>query len=180
MTATLEQPEQETLHIISALVENHFGVLSRIAGMFAARSFNIESLTVGPTHDATCSRITVTVKGQDRIVDQIRKQMEKIAEVIKIEDLSEVDQFVERELVLVKVSTNERCTHELMTEINEFRPHVVDLTVDTITMQVVSTTSEIERFIRLLEPFGIREVARTGTVALMRGAGGLHTSFLSE
>lgn len=168
------------MHIISVLVENHFGVLARISAMFAARSFNINSLTVGPTHDPTCSRMTVTVEGEDRIIDQIRKQLEKFVEVIKVEDLTEQGSFVERELVLVKVSITEDSVHEIVDLVNEFKPEVVDLTMESLTLQVVTTTPEVERLLDLLEPHGLREVARTGTVALTRGPGGLHTSFLND
>lgn len=180
MTAIAEQPAEKTVHILSVLVENHFGVLARISGMFAARSFNIESLTVGPTHDESCSRMTVTVKGETRIVDQIRKQLEKMAEVIKVEDLSEIGEFIERELVLVKVSVSESNVRDLIDLVNEYQPQVLDLTVESITLQIVAHTAQVERFLDLLEPHGLREVARTGTVGMMRGATGIHTAFLNE
>lgn len=171
---------ESTPHVISVLVENHFGVLSRISAMFAARSFNIDSLTVGPTHDPTCSRMTVTVRGESRIVEQIRKQLEKFVEVIMVDDLTESGPFVARELVLVKVSITQDSVQELVDLVNEYQPQIVDMTMESVTLQVVATTEKVEVLLDLLEPHGLREVARTGTAALTRGAGGLHQAFLAK
>mgnify|MGYP006283706311 CR=1 FL=1 len=165
------------LHIISALVENHFGVLARISAMFAARSFNIDSLTVGPTQDPTASRMTVSVKGEAAIVDQIRKQLNKLPEVITVDDLTESGVYVERELVLVKVGTDKGDKQQLIELIDEFRPLIADLTDDSLTIQVVATQMNVERLLDLLEPYGILEVGRTGVVALKKGGAGLHQTF---
>ncbi|MBX3730469.1 MAG: acetolactate synthase small subunit [Candidatus Sumerlaeia bacterium] len=167
-------------HVLSVLVENHFGVLARISAMFAARSFNIDSLTVGPTHDPTCSRMTVTVRGESRIVDQIRRQLEKFVEVIRVEDLTEAGPFVARELVLVKVSITQDSVTELVDLVNSFQPQIVDMTLESVTLQVVATPERVDEFLALLESHGLREVARTGAVALMRGAWGLHQAALAE
>lgn len=167
MSDTTEKDEK---HILSVLVENHFGVLSRVSSMFAARSFNIESLTVGPTQDSSCSRMTVTVRGRSAIVDQIRKQLDKLIEVIQVEDLTENGSFIERELVLVKVSINEDSVQQIIDIVNEFNPEVVGMTMTNVTLQVVATQNKVEQLLDLLEPHGLLEVARTGVVAVARGA----------
>ena len=154
-------------HIISALVENHFGVLVRVAGLFSARGFNIDSLAVGETHDPNISRMTIVVHGDDRIIDQIMKQLEKLIDVIKVEDISK-EAMIERELVLIKVSSPASTRAEIMQIVNTFRAKVVDVNSKTLTVEVTGNASKVDAILELLRPFGILEVVRTGTVALSR------------
>ena len=154
-------------HTISVLVENHFGVLTHVAGLFSARGFNIDSLAVGETHDPTVSRMTILVHGDDRIVEQIIKQLNKLIDVIKVEDLSGED-LIDRELVLVKVNADARSRNDIMQIVNTFRAKVVDVNPQAITIEVTGGESKIDAMIELLTPFGIRETVRTGVVALSR------------
>ena len=154
-------------HIISALVENHFGVLVRVAGLFSARGFNIDSLAVGETHDASVSRMTIVVHGDDRIIDQIMKQLGKLIDVIKVEDISR-EAITERELVLIKVASAARSRAEIMQIVNTFRAKVVDVAPQSLTVEVTGNASKVDAMLELLRPFGILEVVRTGTVALSR------------
>ncbi len=154
-------------HTISVLVENHFGVLTRVAGLFSARGFNIDSLAVGETHDPSISRMTIVVHGDDRIVEQIVKQLDKLIDVIKVEDLADED-LIDRELVLVKVNADAASRNDIMQIVNTFRAKVVDVNPQTITIEVTGGESKIDAMLELLGPFGIRETVRTGLVALSR------------
>ena len=154
-------------HTISVLVENHFGVLTHVAGLFSARGFNIDSLAVGETHDPTVSRMTIVVHGDDRIVEQIIKQLNKLIDVIKVEDLSGED-LIDRELVLVKINADAQSRNDIMQIVNTFRAKVVDVNPVSITIEVTGGESKIDAMIELLTPFGIRETVRTGLVALSR------------
>ena len=154
-------------HTISVLVENHFGVLTHVAGLFSARGFNIDSLAVGETHDPTVSRMTIVVHGDDRIVEQIIKQLNKLIDVIKVEDLSGED-LIDRELVLVKINADAQSRNDIMQIVNTFRAKVVDVNPQSITIEVTGGESKIDAMIELLAPFGIRETVRTGLVALSR------------
>lgn len=156
-------------HTISALVKNEFGVLSRVAGLFSARGFNIESLTVAETLDPRFSRMTIVTEGNDQIVEQILKQLRKLIDVIKVFDLTGKD-FVERELALIKVSAEDRTRAEVLRITDIFRGKVVDVTSKTFTVEVTGSEEKLQALINLLKPFGIREIVRTGKVAIQRGA----------
>jgi len=158
-------------HIISVIVENRFGVLSRIAGLFSARGYNIDSLSVGETDDPTVSRMTIVVKGDDKILEQIYKQLNKLIDVIKVQDLTGKD-FIERELALIKVSTgnfNER--QEVMQLVEIFRAKIVDVGKKTLTIEAVGSGMKINALLDLIKPFGIKELIRTGKIAISREFG---------
>jgi acetolactate synthase-1/3 small subunit len=154
-------------HTISVLVENHPGVLARIAGLFSGRGFNIESLSVGETEDPTASRMTVVVQGDDPILEQVTKQLNKLVDVIKVSDLTKED-FIERELVLIKVNADGRSRSEIVQIATIFRARIVDVAPKAVTIEATGTEDKINALVNMLKPFGIREMARTGTVALMR------------
>lgn len=154
-------------HTISVLVENHFGVLTRVAGLFSARGFNIDSLAVGETHDPTVSRMTIVVTGDDRIVEQIIKQLDKLIDVIKVDDLSGED-MIDRELILVKVNADAASRNDIMQIVNTFRAKVVDVNPQSLTIEVTGGEGKIDAMLELLSPFGILETVRTGTIALSR------------
>ena len=155
-------------HIISAIVENKPGVLAHIAGLFAGRGFNIDSLAVGETEDESRSRMTVVVKGDDAVLEQVRKQLGKIIDVIKVSDFSDVD-FVERDLALVKVTVKSEKRGEVFEIVEVFRGKVVDIGAKYLTLEISGPEKKIEAFIDLMKPYGIREVVRTGRIAIARG-----------
>lgn len=155
-------------HTIAVMVENKFGVLSRVAGLFSARGYNIESLSVGETLDPSVSRMTLVVKGDAFVVEQVIKQLHKLIDVIKVTDLSE-ENHVEREMVLVKVNAEPAARAEILRIGDIFRAKVVDVTPNTYTLEVTGEESKIEAIIELLRPFGIQELVRTGKVAIARG-----------
>jgi acetolactate synthase I/III small subunit len=155
-------------HTITALVENQSGVLARISGLFSARGFNIDSLAVGETEDPSVSRMTIISQGDDRIIEQIMKQLNKLVDVIKVQDLSE-SEMIERELILIKVSASATSRAELMQIVNTFRAKVVDVNPKTMTVEVTGNQSKIDAMLELMRPFGVKEVARTGVIALSRG-----------
>ncbi len=155
-------------HTISVLVKNEFGVLSRVSGLFSARGFNIESLTVAETLDPLFSRMTIVTEGSEQIIEQILKQLRKLIDVIKVADLTGKS-FVERELVLIKVRAEEKTRAEVLRIVDIFRGKVVDVTPKTYTVEVTGTESKIRAIIDLLRPMGIREIIRTGRVAVPRG-----------
>jgi acetolactate synthase-1/3 small subunit len=150
------------------LVENKFGVLSRVAGLFSARGYNIESLSVGETLDPSVSRMTLVVRGDAFIIEQVIKQLHKLIDVIKVTDLSE-ENHVEREMVLLKVNAEPANRGEILRLGDIFRAKVVDVTPTTYTLEVTGEESKIEGIIELLRPFGIQEIVRTGKVAIARG-----------
>ena len=157
-------------HVLSILVENKPGVLTRIAGLFARRGFNIDTLTVGPTDDPAISRFTLTVDGAMHPIDQVTKQLHKLVNVLKIRDL-EPDDTVTRELALFKVSADGSSRGEIMQIFEIFRGKVVDVTKRSIILEITGTTDKIEAFERMVRPFGLIEMMRTGEIAISRGRG---------
>jgi acetolactate synthase I/III small subunit len=157
-------------HVLSILVENKPGVLARIAGLFARRSFNIDSLAVGPTDDATISRITLTVDGAAHPIDQVTKQLHKLVNVIKIRDL-EPEEAVSRELALFKVSADGEARAQIMQFTDIFRGKIVDVSKRSVTIEVTGTDDKIEAFEQMVRPFGLIEMVRTGEIAVSRGRG---------
>jgi acetolactate synthase-1/3 small subunit len=155
-------------HTIAVLVENKFGVLSRVAGLFSARGYNIESLSVGETLDPTVSRMTLVVKGDAFVIEQVIKQLHKLIDVIKVTDLSE-ENHVEREMLLLKVNAEPANRAEILRIADIFRAKVVDVTPTTYTLEATGEELKIEAIIDLLRPFGIPVVVRTGMVAISRG-----------
>ena len=156
-------------YTLSVLVENSAGVLSRVVGLFTRRGFNIHSLSVGPTADDRVSRITIEVKGDVYMVEQVSKQLSKLMEVIKIKTLKE-SEMVKRGLVLVKIKTNPKNRGEIIEVANVFRANIIDLSPTTITAEVTGSDQKIEAFLKMVEVYGIEEIARTGMTALERGA----------
>lgn len=156
-------------HTISVLVENKFGVLARIAGLFSSRGYNIDSLTVGETEEPAVSRMTIVVKGDDHILEQVMKQLNKLIDVIKVSDLTKKD-HVERELVMIKVNANTDKRPEIMEIVGIFRARVIDVNTEIMTVEVTGAETKIEAIIELLRPYGIRELIRTGKVAVARGS----------
>jgi acetolactate synthase-1/3 small subunit len=157
-------------HILSILVENKPGVLTRIAGLFARRGFNIDTLAVGPTDDDTVSRITLTLDGAVHPIDQVTKQLHKLVNVLKIRDL-EPEETLARELALFKISADGATRTEVMQVCEIFRAKIVDLTKRSVIVEVTGTFEKVEAFERLVRPFGLIEMARTGEIAISRGRG---------
>jgi len=156
-------------HTIAVLVENRFGVLSRVAGLFSARGYNIESLSVGETLDPTVSRMTLVVRGDAFVIEQVIKQLHKLIDVIKVTDLTE-ENHVEREMILVKVNAEPTSRAEILRIADIFRAKVVDVTPATYTLEATGDESKVTAIVELLRPFGIQELVRTGKVAIARGA----------
>ena len=154
-------------HTISVLVENKFGVLSRISGLFSGRGYNIESLSVGETIDPQISVMTIVTTGDDWIIEQITKQLNKLIDVIKVTDLTELD-HVEREMVLVKISPRQENKAEVLRIAEIFRGRIVDSSPSTYTVEITGDEKKIEAFIELMKPMGIKEFVRTGKVAIAR------------
>ena len=157
-------------HILSILVENKPGVLTRIAGLFARRGFNIDTLAVGPTDDPTLSRITLTLDGAMHPIDQVTKQLHKLVNVIKIRDL-EPAETVARELALFKVSADGASRAEVMQMVEIFRGKIIDVSRRSVIVEVTGSWDKIEAFERMVRPFGLIEMARTGEIAISRGRG---------
>jgi acetolactate synthase-1/3 small subunit len=155
-------------YTLSVLVENHFGVLARVSGLFSARGFNISSLAVAETEDPTVSVMTIVVDGDERILDQVKKQLNKLIDVIKVKDLSEQD-HLSRELALVKVGVDSQKRREIIEIADVFKGRVVDISHETITLELTGDTKKIDAVVDLLKAYGIKEMARTGKVALVRG-----------
>ncbi len=156
-------------HSISGLVEDQFGVLARIAGLFSGRGFNIDSLSVGETLDTTVSRMTIVVRGDDRILEQVMKQLNKLINVIRVVDLTK-EEHVGREMVLIKVVANQQDRAEVLNITDIFRGKIVDVGPDTYVIEITGDEGKINAIINLLKPFGIKEIARTGKVCLGRGS----------
>ena len=154
-------------HTISVLVENKFGVLTRIAGMFSGRGFNIDSLNVGPTLDPSTSRMTIVVNGDDNVLEQVTKQLNKLIDVIEIEDFRD-DEVVERELVLMRVKTTSSTRPEVLQICDIFRAKIIDVQLNNLAIEITGNESKIDKFLMLMGQFGISEVTRTGRVALAR------------
>lgn len=154
-------------HTISVTVENKFGVLSRVAGLFSGRGFNIESLSVGETLEPGVSRMTIVTRGDDRIIEQVIKQLRKLVDVIKVTDLTDLN-FVDREMILIKINATEKTKAEIL-RINEiFRGKIVDVSPNSYTFEVTGDEGKIEAFLKLIKPFGVKEIAKTGKVAVSR------------
>ena len=156
-------------HVITLLVENEFGVLTRIAGLFSGRGFNIETLCVAETLDPTVSSMTIVTRGDDQILEQVLKQLNKLISVIKVVDLIEKD-FVEREMVLVKASATPETREEILRVVDIFRGKVIDVGAKTYTIEVTGDEKKINALLALLKPLGIKELVRTGRVAMIRGS----------
>ena len=154
-------------HTISVLVENHFGVLAHVAGLFSARGFNIDSLAVGETEDPSVSRMTIVAHGDERVIEQITKQLNKLFDVIKVQDLTN-EENITRELLLVKVHAPVTSRSEVLQVVNTFRAKVVDVNPKSLTIEVTGNEEKVDAMLELLRPFGIKEVVRTGTIALAR------------
>lgn len=156
-------------HTISVLVENHSGVLSRISGLFSRRGFNIESLAVGPTQDDAVSRITIIADGDEYTVEQIEKQLNKLVEVIKVKTFK-AGECMARELLLVKVAAGADKRQDIMTICEIANAKVIDLTLNTMTLEVCDKYEHLKRFEELIAPYGVVEMVRTGTIAIQKGA----------
>jgi len=156
-------------HTISVLLENEFGVLSRVSGLFSGRGFNIESLNVAPTLDPSVSRMTIVTSGDDAILEQITKQLNKLIDVIKVIDFTGQD-FVEREMALIKVSADDASRAETLRIVDIFRAKVVDVTPRSYTVEVTGAPSKVNAMIELVRPLGIKEVVRSGPIVMGRGA----------
>jgi acetolactate synthase-1/3 small subunit len=155
-------------HTISVLVENEFGVLSRVSGLFSGRGFNIESLSVAETQDPTASRMTIVTSGNDQIVEQILKQLNKLVSVIKVVNLTGTE-TVNRELVLIKVNADPETKAEVLRLVDIFRAKIVDVAVRCYTIEMTGDEEKVNALLQLLKPIGIREIVRTGRVAIARG-----------
>jgi acetolactate synthase-1/3 small subunit len=155
-------------HVISMLVENRQGVLARIAGLFSGRGYNLESITVGITQDPSVSRLTLVCGGDDAVVEQIKKQLNRLVDVIKVFDLTRA-QALHRELALIKVSAKGRARGEIFQVAEVFKAQVMDVGQDTMTLELAGSPGKIDDFVALLLPYGLVEIARSGTVSLERG-----------
>jgi acetolactate synthase I/III small subunit len=156
-------------HVLSALVQNQPGVLAHVSGMLASRGFNIDSLAVGETEDPHLSRMTFVVSGDDATLEQVRKQLDKLVTVVKVDDISSAD-FVERDLMLINVTAPPEKRVEILQIVEMFRARVVDVSTNNLMLEISGREQKIEAFIELLRPYGILELARTGRIALVRGA----------
>lgn len=155
-------------HVLSVLVENQSGVLSRVSGLFSRRGYNIDSLSVGETEDPKVSRMTIVVRGDDHILEQIIKQLNKLIDVIRVVEL-DPEQSVFRELALIKVNTNMTTRASVIEIVDIFRANIVDVSADTLTVEMTGDEAKIEAFIALMDSYGIAEIVRTGLTALQRG-----------
>jgi acetolactate synthase-1/3 small subunit len=155
-------------HTISILVENKFGVLARISGLFSGRGYNIESLSVAPTMDPTSSRMTIVTRGDDAIIEQITKQLNKLIDVIKVIDFTSED-YIEREIVMVKVNAEPTNRAEILRMVEIFRGKIVDVSSKTYTIEVTGAEGKVSAFIEMIKPLGIIELARSGKIAMSRG-----------
>ena len=154
-------------HVISVLVENKFGVLARISGLFSARGFNIDSLAVGETDDPTVSRMTIITEGNERTLEQITKQLNKLIDVIKVQDITNQD-CIDRELMLIKVNAGKKNRAELIQIVDTFKANIIDVNPETLTIEIAGEQSKIDAIMELLASFGIREIVRTGRIAMAR------------
>lgn len=154
-------------HTISVLVENKFGVLTRVAGLFSGRGYNIDSLNVAPTHDSTASRMTIVTHGDEATIEQIIKQLNKLPDVLNVRDFRN-GEHVDRELVLVKVSVDSKTRAEVMQITDIFRAKIVDVQPKTLTIEITGDESKVDKFLGLMDTFGVQELARTGKIAMAR------------
>jgi len=169
MSSSISQEADKPVqrHTISVLVENKFGVLARIAGMFSGRGFNIHSLNVAPTHDRKLSRITAVVRGDDATLDQINKQLLKLINVIEVVDFK-TGEAVERELIVVKLKADSRTRSEIIQITDIFRAKIINVATDSVIIELTGDEGKTAAFLKLVEPFGILELARTGKLAMRR------------
>ena len=159
----------EKCHLISVLVENRPGVMQRIAGMFSRRGFNMENLSVGPTENQKYSRVTITVSGDEKVLEQVVKQMNKLVPVLKVRELTE-GESVRRELALIKVAVSRADARtEISQYVEVFRGSIVDISPDAMIVEITGDPEKIDAFVRLMQPYGIKELARTGVTAIHRG-----------
>ena len=154
-------------HTISVVVENKFGVLTRVAGLFSGRGYNIDTLNVGPTEDPATSRMTIVTRGDDATLEQIVKQLEKLVDVLEVQDFRE-HEYIDRELVLVKVSVDAKTRAEVMQITDIFRAKIVDVQPKSLTIEITGNESKVEKFLDLMKTFGVTALTRTGKVALPR------------
>ena len=154
-------------HTISVLVENKFGVLTRVAGLFSGRGYNIDTLNVAPTHDSTASRMTIVTHGDEATLEQIVKQLNKLPDVIKVHDFRE-GEYVDRELILIKVSVDSKTRAEVMQITDIFRAKIVDVQPKNLTIEITGNESKVEKFLDLMKTFGVVDLTRTGKVAMPR------------
>ncbi len=164
-------------HLLSALVEDRPGVMQRISGMFSRRGFNIDNISVGPAEREGYSRVTISVKGDDQVLEQVVKQLNKLISVIKVRELGREDSL-SRELALIKVSTSKSDSRsEIAQYVDVFRGNIVDVSQDSMIVEITGDSKKIDAFIRLMRPYGIRELARTGVTAMRRGPKKITDSF---
>ncbi|MCA1927965.1 MAG: acetolactate synthase small subunit [Calditerrivibrio sp.] len=156
-------------HIISVLVENKFGVLARISGLFSGRGYNIESLSVNATENENISIMTIVTRGDDHVIDQIIKQLRKLVNTIKVRDVTQVE-HVERELILVKVHATQRTRSDILNIIDTFRGKVVDINKESLVIEMTGDQNKLNALVDVLEPYGIIEIIRSGTIAIARGS----------
>jgi acetolactate synthase-1/3 small subunit len=155
-------------HTISVLVENEFGVLARVAGLFSGRGFNIESLCVAETLEPAVSAMTIVTTGSESILEQILKQLNKLVNVIKVTDFQDTD-FVSREMVLVKINADEKNREEILRMVEIFRGRIIDVSPKSYTVEITGNDEKVRAFLTLVKPLGVKELVRTGSVAIMRG-----------
>jgi len=155
-------------HVITALVQNEPGVLAHVAGMFAARGYNIDSLVVGRTEDPELSRMTIVVIGDERTLEQVRKQLAKVIAVVKVRDFKEVD-YVGRDLILIRINAQPEKRSEVVELVNLFRGRIVDVAPLSVLVELAGAEQKLEAFVEMARPYGIRELARTGIIAMPRG-----------
>ena len=155
-------------HVLSATVQNVPGVLAHVSGMLASRGYNIDSLAVGETEDPKLSRMTFVIMGDDSVLEQVRKQLEKIVTIVRVDDVSSQD-FVERDLMLIKVSANKGQRSDIRELCEIFRARIVDVAPEDVMVEIAGQEKKIEAFIDLMRPFGIIELVRTGRIAMVRG-----------
>jgi acetolactate synthase-1/3 small subunit len=160
-------------HIISILIENESGALSRVAGLFSARGYNIESLSVAPTEDPSLSRMTLVTHGSEEVIEQITKQLNKLIDVVKLIDLVETP-HVERELMLVKIKTTPESREEIKRTTDIFRGKIIDVTVNTYIVEITGPSDKLDAYVAVIQKENIIEVVRSGTIGISRGNQGLH------
>ncbi|MCD4825022.1 MAG: acetolactate synthase small subunit [Phycisphaerae bacterium] len=155
-------------HVISAIVENQPGVLAHVAGMFAARGYNIDSLVVGRTEDPALSRMTIVVIGDEQVLEQVRKQLEKVINVVRVRDFMDAD-YIQRDMMLIRVHVTPEKRPEVLALVEMFRAKAVDICRNSMMVEIAGPEDKIEAFIDLVRPYGIHELARTGIIAMQRG-----------
>ncbi len=171
----MKKLNSDSKHTISVLVENRAGVLARISGLFSARGYNIDSLAVGETQDPAVSRMTIVVKGDEAVLEQVEKQLNKLIDVIKLSDYIETP-HLERDLALIKVKADKNNRSELLQVVDIFRAKIVDVAPDSLIVEATGDEDKILALLEMLEPFGIQEMSRTGIVAMARGGISLTTA----